>query len=122
MSGTSAARSILQADAAGADALMAECDRMEAALGAWLARRAAHLVARRDSRGARCRPTRALRPSLWRALIQIWAISPEARATFSSEARGGLVSATNSMDARTLMALVNGLVEDSPVEVGPAAA
>jgi hypothetical protein len=122
MSGTSAARSSFQVDAVGAGALMAECDRMEGQLGAWLARRATHLSARRDSRGTRCGPTRALRPSLWRALIHIWATSPEARAMFSSEARAGLVSATSSMDARTLMALVDGLVEGSPLGGGPAAA
>lgn len=105
------------------DALMEECDRMEAELGTWLARRAAHLRLRRDASSQRCARMRTLRPSLWRGLIQIWATSPDARAEFSAEARAGLISATNSMDSRALMFLVEGLLEEyPPAGAGPAAA
>ena len=123
MSGMSASLVIPQWGAPDAHALMEECDRMEAELGAWLAQRAARLGGRRDVAGKPCGRNRDLRPSLWRTLIHIWATSPEARARFSSDARGGLVSATSSMDGRTLMSLVEGLLEDSPLAgAGPAAA
>ena len=113
----------IRLEPAGADDLMAECERMEAELAAWLTRRAARLRGRRTAAVKVGAVASVLRPSLWQALIHIWATSPEAKARFSSEARAGLVSATSSMDPRTLMSLVDGLLEVSAsAGAGPAAA
>lgn len=108
MSGVS--ESIPPLGPAGANDLTAECDRMEAELGAWLARRAAQFRGRRDVALKASGRTRDLRPSVWRVLIQIWATSPGARARFSSEARTGLLAATKSMDGTAVMFFVEGLL------------
>jgi len=96
---------------------------MEAELAVWLTRRAARFRGRHGVVVKAGGLARVLRPSLWRALINIWATSPEAKARFSNEARAGLVSATSCMDPRTLMCLVDGLLEVSAAAgAGPAAA
>jgi hypothetical protein len=104
------------------DRFMRECDRMEGELGEWLVHRVARIQARRGPARKGVAPV-ALRPSLWRALIHIWATSPDSKAKYSCEARTGLVSATSSMEPRALMCLVSGLLEvGHSVGAGPAAA
>lgn len=123
MSGTPTTLLISDRGIADADALMEECDQMERELGVWLAVRATQLKVRRGVTGAGCARIRSLRPSLWRALIQIWATSPDAKARFSGEARNGLISAATSMDSSALMCLVGGLLEEGASRgAGPAAA
>lgn len=92
--------------------LLAECDRMDGMLGAWLANAAAQFL---DFPAARVSTAHVgrLPTGLWRILILIWATSPTARVEFSDHSREGLISATASMDDDTLLPLVAGLLSDA---------
>lgn len=114
--------SVVSLARASTDALMRECEKMEAALGRWLAERSAWIAARaraKQKANAGCPISTAF---FWRGLILLWASSPAARAKYSAEARDGLAMAVASMDDRRLLSLVQGLLDEAQRQpVDPAA-
>lgn len=113
MSTPSDGGSVRSLASASINALIREGDKMEAELGRWLAETSARMSAR--MRGKRAVDgKRPLHSSFfWRGLILLWASSPDARAKFSSESRGGLTMAVTSMDDRSLLCLVEGFLDEA---------
>lgn len=93
------------------EALIDEGNAMERDLGRWLWSQRGRLESNR-CREAKIAPRSGLPVSLWRTLVLIWATAPEVRQAYSSESRGGLILAVESMDPRTLLSLINALLEE----------
>lgn len=113
MSTTSTGCTVVSLAAASTDALVREGDEMEVALGRWLTERVSRISERVHGRRAVDGRPPLFSPFFWRGLILLWASSPEARAEFSSESRGGLTTAVTSMDDRTLLSLAAGILADA---------
>lgn len=122
MSTTSTCCTVVSLAAASTDALVREGDQMEVALGHWLTERVAQIADRVHGRRAVDGRPPLCSPITWRALMLLWASSPDARARFSEEARGGLTMALTSMDDRALLSLARGILDDAQrVPLKPAA-
>lgn len=99
-----------------AELLVTLTEAMERDLGAWLRRRAQHIVTRASARTRRGSVT-----SLWRGLVAVWCTSPDVRRRYPSEAREGLLGAIESMDDATALALVRGIMQEAEDDHRPTA-